>query len=377
MTGAFGSVPEEPDSEVFEWAWPTGPGADWVLAKQEELAGLLAKRRPVFLDTNFWVMARQAAFGESDDPELISLLGALRLAVGSGKAFCPVTSDLIEEFSKQSPERLRGTMELVDALSLGVAMVPAHERTAIEIEQFSARAIVEHPPAPRPLWTAYAFAFGYEDLKPPGINVDEAMVARLAERAWMVPPSLWSADHSGLFDARAKSERLANCLNEQEALHAHEIDSHATAVRIEVAGAASMVEGIAAREFRRIAAAAGHVTEASDIAGSYDFGRKVARMLATSLDQEVNQKALSSLYVGATLHAAVRSEEKRKIKPNDIFDFRHAAAALPHCSAFFTDGPLKKLITSGHTRLDRLYGCRIAATPAEAIAILKEIILAD
>lgn len=106
------------DDEVYEWPWPTGPGADFVLGKQEELAGLLATRRPVFLDTNFWVMARQAALAESDDPELISLLGALRMAVGSGKAFFPVTSDLIEEFSKQSPERLQGTLMMVDALNL-------------------------------------------------------------------------------------------------------------------------------------------------------------------------------------------------------------------------------------------------------------------
>lgn len=365
------------DDEVYEWPWPTGPGADFVLGKQEELAGLLATRRPVFLDTNFWVMARQAALAESDDPKLISLLGALRMAVGSGKAFFPVTGDLIEEFSKQSPERLQGTLMMVDALSLGVAMVPSQERSAIEIERFSARSHPDYPPQARPLWTAYAFALGYQDLRLPGIDVDDTMLVRLAEKAWMAPPSLWSRDHSGIFDAKSESERLAAFLNEQEALHADEIDSLATAIRIEVAGAASMIEGIAAREYRRIAAAAGHAAEASDIAGSRGVGRKMAQMFAAALSQDVNRRALPSLYIGAMLHAAVRAEEKRKIKPNDIFDFRHAAAALPHCAAFFTDGPLKKLITSGHTGLSKLYGCRVAATPAEAIAILKDLIFAD
>ena len=84
----------------------------------------------------------------------------------------------------------------------------------------------------------------------------------------MAPPSLWSRDHSGKFEAKLESERLAAFLKEQEALHADEIDSLATAVRIEVAGAASVIEGIAAREYRRIAAAAGHAAEAIDIAGS-------------------------------------------------------------------------------------------------------------
>lgn len=372
-----GAPPEvENEEEAYEWPWPTGPGADFVLGKQEELVRLLEPRQAVFLDTNFWVMARQAALGESDDPELISLLGAFRMAVQSGKAFFPVTSDLIEEFSKQSPERLQGTMKMVDALSLGVAMVPSHERTAIEIELFTARAHPDHPPQPRPLWTAYAFALGYQDLRPPGIEIDAAMLVRLAERAWMAPPSLWSRNHSGVFDARTESARLAAYLNEQEALYAHEIDSHATALRIEVAGAASMIEGIAAREYRRIAEAAGQTAEANDIANSRRVGKKMAQLFAVSLEQEVNQRALPSLYIGAMLHAAVRSEEKRKIKPNDIFDFRHAAAALPHCSAFFTDGSLRKLITSGHTGLDALYSCRVAATPSEAVAILKDIIFA-
>ena len=360
----------------YEWPWPIGAGADHILAKQTELTDLLAARVPVFLDTNFWVMARQAATGEIDDPELISLLGALRMAVQSGRVFFPVTSDLIAEFSKQTPERLQGTMMMVDLLSLGVAMVPHHERSAIEIERFMARAHPGYPPIPRPLWTSYAFALGYEDLRLDGVDVDDTLLIGLAETAWMAPPSFLARSLSArVFEARTESERIAAFLNEQEALHANEIDSHATALRIEIAGAASMIEGIAAREFRRMAAAAGHEREAADIAGSRDVGRRIARMIAAGLDQDVNRRAFGNLYVPAMLHAAVRSEARRKLKPNDIFDFRHAAAALPHCQAFFTDGPLRNTITSGHTGLDALYGCAVAATPAEAIDILMNLIL--
>jgi hypothetical protein len=362
--------------EIFEWPWPVGAGADHILARQNELTELLTARVPVFLDTNFWVMAREAATGETDDPELISLLGALRMAVQSGKVFFPVTSDLIAEFSKQTPERLQGTMMMVDLLSLGVAMVPHHERTAIEIERFMAKAHPGYPPILRPLWTSYAFALGYQDIRPDGVDVDNALLVGLAETAWMAPPSFLAQGLSArIFEARAESERIAALLNEQEALHADEIDSHATALRIEVAGAASMIEGIAAREFRRMATAAGHEHEANDIARSRDVGRQIARMIAIGLEQDTNRRAFGSLYVPAMLHAAVRSEARRKIKSNDIFDFRHAAAALPHCRAFFTDGPLKNTIISGHTGLDKLYGCSVAATPAEAIDILAKLAL--
>lgn len=360
--------------EVFEWPWPVGLGADHILARQVELADLLATRVPVFLDTNFWVWARQAAFGENDDPKLTALLGALRMAVESGKVFFPMTNDLIAEFSKQPPNLLERTMMLVDRLSLGVAMVPHQERMAIEIEHFTARAYPGHPPKLRPLWTSYAFALGYEDLRPPGIAIDDALLVQMAEAAWMAPPSQLARDLNGeMFDARAESQRLADLLNTQAAYHADEIDGRASAVRNEVAGAASMIAGVAAREYRRIAEAAGHFTEARNIPASRSVGKRIASMVATALEQEVNQRAFGSLYIGAMLHAAIRSEAKRKIKPNDVFDFRHAAAALPHCHAFFTDGKLAALITSGHMKLDRLYDCKVVATPAEAIAVLGDL----
>jgi len=134
-----------------------------------------------------------------------------------------------------------------------------------------------------------------------------------------------------------------------------------------------MIAGVAAREYRRIAEAAGHFTEARNIPASRSVGKRIASMVATALEQEVNQRAFGSLYIGAMLHAAISSEAKRKIKPNDVFDFRHAAAALPHCHAFFTDGKLAALITSGHMKLDRLYDCKVVATPAEAIAVLGDL----
>lgn len=361
------------DDEVPEWTWPTGPGAELVLRKQRELVDLLRDRIPVFLDVNFWVAARQAMTGESDDPELVMLLGALRLGVSSGRMFCPVTADLIVEFSKQHPEQLAATMILVDLLSLGVALVPHQERTAIEVENLMARCWPEHAPVTRPIWTSFAFAFGYEDLRPPGIENEAKTALRLTELAWQAPPSLLASElDTQMFDAKAESERLAAFLNEQAAIHAADIDRRATAVRIELEGAGSVIEGIAAAEARRIATASGQATP-SDPEWSTSTGRTIGRMVAEGLKSDANQRLLGSLYIPAMLHAAVRSEPNRRIKPNDIFDFRHAAAALPYCAAFFTDGPLSSLLRSGHMRLDALYDCELASRPAEALATLKRL----
>lgn len=362
--------------EVYEWPWPTGPGADHILQLQRELAQRIANRVPIFMDTNFWIMAREAAFGEKEDRELVSLLGALRLAVQSGKIFFPITRDLIIEFSKQTPERLALIMQLVDQLSLGIAMVPHNERVAMEMEAFNASLHPDFPPEPRPLWTSYAFAFGYQDFRPKGIKVDEELLVALADTAWNAQPSMLAqALPSSMFKAKRESEELADFLNKQEALYAREIDSHATAVRIEVAGASDLLQGVAAREYRRIAAAMGQGTQAIDIRNSHRVGKKIAAMVGEALKQKRHQRSFGSLFVPAMLHAAVRAEAGRKIKPNDIDDFRHAAAALPYCRAFFTDGPLRSLIASGHVALDRLYACEVASSPSDAIKVISRIAL--
>ena len=359
----------------YEWPWPKGPGADHIHRRQLELADLLSERIPVFLDTNFWVMAREAALDDAPEPELVSLLGALRLAVGSGKVFFPVTSDLIIEFSKQSPDRLDGTMMLVDALSLGVAMIPHNERVVREMETFNGGTFPDYPPVERPLWTKFAFAFGYEDLRPANVEVGDDLLVALAEKAWMTQPSILAQSlPAEAFEARAESERIAELLNVGADLHAHEIDSHATALRIEIAGASSLLQGVAAREYRRMAAAAGAASEAADIPNSHTVGAQMTAMIAKGLESDRHRLHFGSLYVPAMLHAAVRSGSKRRLRPNDIFDFRHAAAALPHCRAFLTDGPLRSLIQSGHVALDRLYGCEVVSTPDDAIKLILRIL---
>lgn len=367
---------QEDEVELYEWSWSAGAAADRALALQWDLAHQLADREPVFLDTRFWIWAREAAFDDVVDEKLISFLGALRLAVQSGRAFFPVTADLIEEFSKQTPECFAQTMHLVDHLSLGVALVPVSERNAIEIEALLAQAHPAHPPVPRPVWTKAVFAFGYEDLRPKGVEIGDKVLIELTERAWRAKPSEVAATYpTGVFDAKGESERLAVCLKEQERLHEHEIDTYATAVRYEVAGATSMITGIAAREFRRLARAYGMLQLAEDVEASRKFGREMGRIMSLALQQDENRRKFPSLYIQAALHAAVRSRKGQVIKPNDLFDFRHAAAALPYCKAFFTERPLRSLITSGHMRLDTLYGCKVMHTVEDAIAWLGDLVI--
>jgi hypothetical protein len=75
---------------------------------------------------------------------------------------------------------------------------------------------------------------------------------------------------------------------------------------------------------------------------------------------------LRTIHISACLHAAVRWDKKRQLEGNDLFDFHHAAAALAYCDAFFTEKPLKTLISQNHVGLDKLYDCRVITSHEEA-----------
>lgn len=316
-------------------------------------------------------MLREVASGVETGATETALSGALRYGVQAGKIFCPVTAEVVVELTKQSPANMAGTMMVIDLLSLGVAMVPHQERTAIEFHTLMTDAWPSCPPVDRPIWTAFAFAFGYEDLKPSvdGLTVDDALICALADRAWQAPPSLLASSlEQGMFQARECSEDSARRLNAQHALHAHEIDGFETAWRIETRGACSLLEGIAQHEIERIAAAEGHDVDPN----SHQTAQTLTQMVAAGLRDPANRRRFGSLYVPAVIHAAIRAAN-RTVKANDIYDFQHAAAALPYCRAFFTDGSLRTLICAGHTALDREYTCTVVSRPADALAVLKDL----
>lgn len=83
---------------------------------------------------------------------------------------------------------------------------------------------------------------------------------------------------------------------------------------------------------------------------------------------------LRTSYVLASIHAAVRAAKGRKFKPNDLFDFDHAAAALGYCNAFFTDDKLAKLLTRAPLEFDQRFDCPVVADSASAVEMLARVV---
>ena len=98
------------------------------------------------------------------------------------------------------------------------------------------------------------------------------------------------------------------------------------------------------------------------------------RLVGIALRDSVHARAAApSLFVRVGLHALLRWNKGQKYKPNDTFDFGHAAAALGYCDLFLTEGALKSMLARGPLHLEEVHACRVISDPKVALAALLDL----
>lgn len=111
-------------------------------ARQIELGQSLAGRQKIYLDTRFWIIARDTALGVTTEPAAQELLHHLRSGVANGRLVCPISASMFLELMKQpyTPGRRIGTTKLIDELSMGVSIIPPQIVMGTEIHSLLLRA---------------------------------------------------------------------------------------------------------------------------------------------------------------------------------------------------------------------------------------------
>lgn len=159
--------------------------------------------------------------------------------------------------------------------------------------------------------------------------------------------------------------------NAERDRHVHEITSFERAYEIEVRGA---IDAMGHTAMDIMVEWARRQNIPAPLPGTPE-GEKarnmIMNMLAAALETEDAKKALRTLHVEASLHAAMRWDKPRRFKPNDFHDFRHAAGALGYCDAFLTEGPLLELVMSPRLGLRDLSGCRVASELEDAVDLVR------
>lgn len=334
-------------------------------ARQIELGQSIAERTKVYLDARFWIILRDTALGIRDEPAARKLLHYLRRGVAGGWLVCPIGASMFLELLKQpySPGRRIGTAKLIDQLSLGVSMVPSRIVMGTEVHSFllKARGDTDLYSMQELIWTKVAFVLGdtYPSLAqlPPAHEL--AVQRAFFDHLWDCSLSdMVSTIGNELPSAKSFAE-LSRETNEKNAEHRGELRSFAQTYDIELRGGIEVAGEIAAdviHQFAEKEAEQEFSPTADERANVVNICRN---LLYHAFKVPETKKALRSLYIGASIHVAMRWDKDRKFKPNDYYDLEHATAALGYCDAFLTEHPLHDLVTRPQLGLQSVNDCQV------------------
>lgn len=352
----------------------------YVRQKQIALGFDLASRAKIYLDLNFWIRLREAADGTREDTTCLELLRLLRQGVADGRLVCPISDAIFLELMKQKGEagRRLATAALIDELSLGVTMVRSDTRIGTEVCSFLLTSLgqgADLHPMQELVWTAVAYVCG--PMHPTFPWLDPATELSL-QKSFV--DHLWQASLAEMIregrDADGPEDpflALAEETNAERDRHADEIVSFDSAYKIELAGALDASGPILADVMCAHAERHGQTPPESGSSAWLETQTRLQNLIFESMTRKKDKlHLLRTLHINTALHAALRVDKPRRFKPNDFLDFSHAASALAYCDYFFTEGPLRELVSQRNLGFS-VFGCQVASAPEQALVAVRSL----
>ena len=351
----------------------------YVKSKQIALGRTIAPRRKVYLDLMYWIIVRDAALGLRQDAPALKLLHLLRRGVRQGALVCPIADNIFLELMKQpySEDRRIGTARLCDELSLGVSLMVWDRRVGAEIYAAFHRLLErsgELYEMAEIVWTRAALVLG--ETHPVIDTLDPTQLLDL-QRRWI--DELWDTPLLRLIEIIGNQPRpidpyvaLSSETNINRDLHADEITSFERAYEIELRGAIRVCGTLAADALCAMAEKDGVERPHPDDAEKWTTLKNIGlNTLLGAFNAGMGQRVVRTLHIETSLHAAMRVDKARRFKPNDFYDFRHAAAALGYCDMFLTERPLHDLVRRKQLDLLALNDCHVVSDLEEAVEAIR------
>lgn len=341
----------------------------------------LMTRKAVYLDLRFWIGLRDAARFETPGV-MMSLLCALRGAVAAGQMFCPITdSTFLEMFKQADPQSRAATADLISELSLGATLLTYDMRVGTEIAHYvhAARTPEAVDPLRELVWSKPAYVMGFVDPVSMAFDPATSLAMRKAffDHMWDDVTLIQVCDMLGdkFVDADPlRFRETTRLVNEQIRTHADSLKNMKTAYQHELVGVLDLFAGqLATILAPTLPPEAGPLPkEGTPERAEVDL--QCLAFLVGAFGTEAGRKALRTLHINATLHAAVRWNKGQALKANDLFDFQHACAALAYCDAFFTEGPLCTLVSRPDLGLLEQFDCFVSADVAACLAYVEGVV---
>jgi hypothetical protein len=350
----------------------------YIKRKRVELSHEIRASKKIYLDTNYWILLRDARIKERVDDNIVKLLHLLETLVEGGHALCPISTDTFWEIQKQSDvDTLKATIKIIDDLSKGIAIISLPERFDFELNYFVLTKLKQPVYSPdEMIWTKIPYILGFvtpvSKTLPPDMST--AIQKAFIDQMWVISlMDMYEQLSQGPIISPPDYTALSKTLNNNKCEHIDDHSSFKQLFMAEIAGILDVYRNSAASIFV-------HLYEMET--GSKPFKEEIAKskgdqymvnLICRAFRLNKITTEFPSLHVMAKIHAAARWDKNRQFKPNDIYDFHHAIDAIPYYDYFLTDHSLRHLVSQEIMGFNTISHCKTISGIEDAISELSQI----
>jgi hypothetical protein len=340
-----------------------------------DLSRSLQGKKIVYLDTRFWLIARDASVGKRSDQASIDLLTSIQGAVDSGRAFCPISESTFAELMKQRDlGTRRRTAELIDRWSLGVSLLDLISRYRLELAHYIQCHLTQgpHPALTDLMWTKAAYTLGLvnPEQTPFAPEIELALQKAFFDHMWGITITEMS-DTIG--DAPIPDQsafpKLAVDLNKLKRSPTYQ--SFKDAYLPELLAAVDMLAHEAGQFAANLLRSKGVWMGPHNAAAEAKYGELLKTLILAEIQWKPGNQNFPTAHINASLHASINWDRPRNFKENDFLDFTHASAGIGYCDVFLTENPLRHLATTKNIALDKVYDCQVISDIAQAVEAIR------
>ena len=354
---------------------------DYTKSVKLQLGHDLQNRTKIYLDTNYWINLRKVNLNNNADQIYIKLLDLLKSGIQTKKIICPISDEIFGEILLQTNfDNLKASARLIDELSECVSVLSSREREQFEILHFIySTTNLESSLHDQEVfvWSKIPFSFGLTHPLFSQISPEEELVV---QKSFF--DQMWSITFSELVEiighknvlSWPRHRDISKDLTDGKFKHMKENQSFIELHLEEVAGILCSYKPLFEDAMLYLYESKKNQKPKHEEIEKADCGQKLATLVYHGFKMNKLGTYLPSLIIEAGLHAAMRYDQDRKFKKNDLPDFRHAKSALPYFDVFLTESSLRHLIRSGTLAFDKKYGCKVISDPIESVKYIENII---
>lgn len=329
-----------------------------------QLGSELSKKRLIYLDVNFWIYLRKCMTNDKIEGVYYDFYDLLLSLVKKNEVLCPINHSVFSELLKQDNVESRiNTSKVIDLFSNSIALIFEFEREELELQYYIRQKLLGEQfltPIEQYVWVKIPYILGVAIPHSDKIDKDiqKKIQIEFFKHSWNI--TLEEMMRNYLRDSVLPfldMSKRASKLNKGKFSHSDEIKSLVSLFRTELKGGLSVYIEVAKNYFEILSRNRPDILMSLSTKLLINNPKDLCDKIEKAILKDNIGKYLPDIYINTCIHTLMRWDKTRQFKANDFYDFEHARAALPYFQYFFTDGPLKHMLSMKPYELSNRYNC--------------------